>query len=293
MVSLWNKLTGKQSAPPTVDPVVREIGGGAARVTVFTHRLPCTPPRDCWTYVTQGLASVGQRELVLTLCREPGEAAGVFPEEPFLLFETLLHFAQDGKTVDNGGFTQFGARRFYDRHILYMFAWPLEGVPIEAGMLTMMLLTDDEIEAVKMYGSLRVAARFGFRAQYYPYPTWNDRRSSGHGMFALELSAPSTLLSKMPAYRPGDLLVNQMGSKIVVSAKIGSGDRISKVLQGAFPDSPVALLTDLNPLSDGCLVWQPGQRPLRHHPAKQRRQVPRRLFHRFHPKPSDGRSAPV
>jgi len=267
------------------EPDVRPLGDGA-QVTVYGHQITNNQPIDCWTYITQGLTQFGQREMSLTLRHERGDAT--YPEEPLQFFATILQFSKEGRIVGNGGFTQLGSRRFFGRHLLYMYLMspPVEGVKVEPGTLALILVTDDEIEAVKNYGSLRVASRLGKRERYYPYPIWNERTAPARGVFAQELANPSSLLAKMPKMRGSEVFVNQYGNTVMMQPTVDAGVRIAEALKelppgdalapggrlppgttamapgGRLPPgtTAMALLTDLNPLSDACLVWQPGQR---------------------------------
>jgi hypothetical protein len=84
----------------------RDLAGGALHARVVAHTVE-TPVESvpCWTYVTDGLLAVGQKELTLTVAREAGENSP--PPSPFGFFETAWELAKSGRIVDVGDFTKF------------------------------------------------------------------------------------------------------------------------------------------------------------------------------------------
>jgi len=164
-MSWWNRLLGRGAeAQPskTTFPVRAELIPGSLTVTVYLHSVD-TPggPISCWSYVTDGLIAHHQKEVVFTLRRDRNERVDDFPQEPFQLFITFHQLAQQEKVVDEGGFTQFGARDFLGHHLMYVHPHPLPGVEIPANAILALLVTKDEVLAVQEFGSTRVIARLG------------------------------------------------------------------------------------------------------------------------------------
>lgn len=247
--------------PPSA-PVSVDILPGRLSARVHVHDIATQQARiPCWSYVSDGLAAHGQAEIVFTLRREPGEAPGGkierFPDPPFGLFAAIHELAERGQRVTAGGQTEFGDARFFGHHVLYAPAQRLSGVPLPPGCLTALLVTPDELRAVRTFGATRVLARMGQAATHYPFPPWADRRRRG---VAMDRTFEASALAQLPRASAQDVRATLHGDRIVVSAlraqRPSWQDRLAQL-----PDRvPLALLTALDPTADGCLVWVPGQK---------------------------------
>jgi hypothetical protein len=241
------------SAPVTVDILPSRL---SARV--HTHDIATQHARiPCWSYVTDGLAAHDQAEIVFTLRREPGEAAERFPEDPFRLFAAVHDLAERRLRVTVGGQTEFGDAPFFDHHVLYAAAQPLSGVPLPPSCLAAVLVTADELRAVRTFGPTRLLARMGQAATHYPFPPWADRRRRG---IAMDRTFEASALAKLPRASAQDVRATLHADRIVVSALRTDPpvwpDRLAQLPDGV----PLALLTALDPAANGCLVWVPGQK---------------------------------
>jgi hypothetical protein len=241
------------SAAVTVDVVP-----GRLSVRVHAHDVATQQARiPCWSYVTDGLAAHDQAEIVFTLRREPGEATERFPDPPFRLFAAIHELTERGPPVTAGSQTEFGDARLFDHHVLYAPAQLLSGVPLPPGCLTALLVTADELRAVRTFGPTRVLARMGQAATHYPFPPWVDRRRRG---VAMDRTFEASALAKLPRASTQDVRATLHGDRIVVSALRAEPpawqDRLAQLPSGV----PLALLTALDPAANGCLVWVPGQK---------------------------------
>lgn len=241
------------SAPVRVDVV-----DGRLSVRVHAHDLATQQARiPCWSYVTDGLAALDQAEIVFTLRREPDEAAERFPDAPLRLFAAIHELAERGQRITAGSQTELGDARLFDHHVLYAPAQPLSGVPVPPGCLAAVLVTADELRAVRTFGPTRVLARMGQAATHYPFPPWADRRRRG---VAMDRTFEASALAKLPRASAQDVRATLHGDRIVVSALRGAPPawqyRLSQLPDGV----PLTLLTALDPTANGCLVWVPGQK---------------------------------
>ncbi|HEX8108735.1 MAG TPA: hypothetical protein VF516_13465 [Kofleriaceae bacterium] len=246
------------SEPQPSAPVSVDIVPGRLSARVHAHDIATQQARiPCWSYVTDGLAAHDQPEIVFTLRREPGEAAERFPDDPLRLFATIHELAERGLRVTAGSQTEFGDARLFDQHVLYVPAQPLSGVPLPPSCLTALLVTADELRAVRTFGPTRVLARMGQAAIHYPFPPWADRRRRG---MAMDRTFEASALAKLPRASAQDVRVTLHGDRIVVS--------VLRVEPPVWPDRlaqlpdrvPLALLTAFDPTANGCLVWVPGQK---------------------------------
>jgi hypothetical protein len=130
-------------------------------------------------------------------------------------------------------------------------------VPLPPGCLTALLVTPDELRAVRTFGSTRVLARMGQAATHYPFPPWVDRHRRG---VAMDRTFEASALAQLPRASAQDVRATLHGDRIVVSAlRPEQPSWHGRLAQ--LPDRlPLALLTALDPAANGCLVWVPGQK---------------------------------
>jgi hypothetical protein len=231
--------------------------GCSMRVHVYFHEIDTRDGKvTCWSYVTDGLMSKGQKELVFTLQCEPNEAANSFPRDPLDVLASINELAEQGRLVDVGGVTQFAGRKLFDRHLAYIDSETFQGVPIPLNGLAAILVTDDELQAVREFGILRAMSRLGFASRYYPCPPWSARSRAG---ISFVQTRQETILSRVRRGRA-------RGVRIVSADKITelridpcALPRLRESLSDLTSGDPFALLTDIDRSATGCLVWQPGQ----------------------------------
>src|SRR5262252_1949570 len=95
------------AAVTNVELVAREpIIPGALSVEIHIHRLDSVEgPVPCWTYVSQGLWPLGQKEIVFTVKRRSNEAEGAYPRDLLTFYRIVHQLAAQGQRVDIGGVT--------------------------------------------------------------------------------------------------------------------------------------------------------------------------------------------
>jgi hypothetical protein len=238
-------------------PVTVEIVPGELSARVYLHEISSTKGRiPCWSYVSDGLRAHQHKEVVFTLRRKRDEADEAFPEDPLQLFATLYRVAAQGQRVTEGGVTELGARRFFDHHLLYADAQPLDGVTLPPGCLAALLIDDDELRAVRQFGSARVLGRMGQAVTHYPFQTWSERGRRG---LALASTFEHSVLAKIGIRIGGPIVASLHGDCITVgvlrSLHASWRDALAKL-----PGAPIAFLTLRDPAANACLVWVPGQR---------------------------------
>jgi hypothetical protein len=255
-MSWWKKLFGSSTVQRTTQlrfPVVVEIIPGALSASVHSHKVfGVHGDVPCWSYVSRGLRAREHDEVVFTMRREVDEPEDQFPDEPLQLFALFHRVAGEGQRVGPGGITEFGSRRFFGHHLVYVRARPLDGVTLPPSCLAALPVNDEELRAVRMFGLTRVLARMGEAAKHYPYPPWIERRRSG---LPFARVCEESLLAKLPRSSFSVRVVmsnNRVTAMVLRSAQ-------PQLRQTVVADHPFALLTDLDETADSCLVWQPGQ----------------------------------
>lgn len=230
---------------------------GCLTAQVYLHSIQTqADPLSCWTYVSDGMRSSGQPEIVFTLLRLPDEPSDTPPWEPLDVFQTLFQLVQQGRSLYPGGYTQFGDRNFMGRHLIYVPTEILNGVPLSAKVLTALLVTKEEVEAAQAFGVTRVVSRLGWASRYYPCPPWSDRRRAG---LPFEATFRHSLLSGVPSGCFPGVSVCQEDDMINVRLTESSAVSLQKALQQVSPTTPLSFVTEIYSGADACLVWEPGQ----------------------------------
>jgi hypothetical protein len=259
-MSLWNSVrslfSGKPAQPRPEGQI--ELAPGlsfsATRHSINTQ----WGEHECYSFVTQGLAAHGQRELVLTLRATPGAMSDSFIAELKGYFIAVRDFAAEGRLVNVGAVTMFGQRRpFPGWHLLYTVPYPWPGVPIPPNALAVVFITDKEMELQRRCGSARVMTALGKMYSHYPCPSWCDpQRPELPAAAILEAS----LLAKTGGIINWDVRVLQNGNDIVLRIPPRQQPHVRQFLEQAPEDAVIPLITGIDRTADACLTWEPGQR---------------------------------
>lgn len=240
-----------------VFPIHVNLGELGLKAHIFSHDMPTSgEPIPCWSYVTEGLIAYKQKELVLTLQRASNETPAAYPREPLALFVAIGKLAQEGRLVDVGGVTQFGAETFLGYHLTYIWPQPLAGVTIPRSALQVILVTEDEVKAVMEFGVTRLMARLGQASSYYPCPPWSDRKRPGLSFAEMR---QCSLLARIQGYHASGASVLIESQQTILRVLRQTHDRLAAALTQLPTNSVFALLTDLDSQADGCLTWEVGQ----------------------------------
>ncbi len=269
----WFKIGSPQPpGDPVTFPYTHTAPDGNLTVTVHSLSLDrCGKMLPCWGYESKGLMAFGQKELLLLLKREPGESESDFVRDPLGFFVNVARFAQEGKIVTSGGFTQFGARggNFCGRHYLLYSFLPegLKGLHVlqtpVADMLLCHLLHDDEGEAVKAWGETRVLSRLGHAATYYPFPDWNDRKRKP---LPIRKDMAQSLLTQMPQLHLPEATAyfeestTNADGLVTLRVPASALARVRSALDEMPEPMPLAFITGWEPSATGCFVWEAGQK---------------------------------
>jgi hypothetical protein len=242
-------------------PIHLELVKGRLSAWVYSHPMKTgwedMPVVDCWSYVSDGLSQHGQKEMVFTLRRAAHEDANNIPDEPlnFLIF--IEQLASQGQTVDAGGLTRFGpGGALFDRHLVYLPAQPMAEVPLPPGenAITPLLVTEEELTAGEQFGVSRLISRLGHASRYYPCPPWSDRNREG---ISFQRDFAESVLTRTDRYpAPGAQAVMETERLWVRLRADKSAAWRRRIWQDAS-NAPLALLTEIDPKADGCLVWDP------------------------------------
>src|ERR1022692_2821908 len=176
------KVASTQQGVPSATqfPQVVEVITGKLKVKVFLHDVRAdNEVIPCWTYLTDGLLTHKQKEIMFTLRRDSGQRPEDYPREFFRLFDDFFRFAEQGQIVDVGDSTLFDEKGVYGRKefrgVGYVEPERLPGVETgESPLLAGILLKNDEAVIAWRLGLTRVVALLGKHFRYYPCPPWSD-----------------------------------------------------------------------------------------------------------------------
>jgi hypothetical protein len=254
-MSWWKRQ--RPSVPPASDTTSStrvELIPGQLAVRIYQPDLATQHGTiACWTYVTEGLQRLHQPEVSLTLLRQSTTPP---PQEPLHFFSMLHQLAQQGRIVQAGGWTQFGTRKFFDRHLAYIPAQSIATIPMTPDTILAISVTDDELSAVQAFGILRVMARLGQQARYYPCPPWLDPNRLG---IVFAQTHQNSLLARLPCIHSPQVRILRRQDQLVLRLAPASRTHLAEQLNQFAENIPIAFLTDLDAEADGCLVWEPGQ----------------------------------
>jgi hypothetical protein len=264
--------------------MLRDLAGGALHARVVAHTVE-TPVESipCWTYVTDGLLAVGQKELTLTVAREAGESSP--PSSPFEFFETVWKLAKTGRIVDVGDFTKFSKGGLFGRSdlqgIIYVPAQSWIGITYEAPTLHAIVVTGNELDTAKEYGALRILGELGLAHRAFPTAPWLDRKraqlrtaeatrtdsvlsktltASVPGLLATQVSR-GVGMQEAPAPRvPGDTFAVFEAPEIVMSIPTGAAATTRDGLRQLESDKPLTFIAHVDRDAQASFVWTPGKR---------------------------------
>ncbi len=259
------------------------------RVDVYEHTISAKAgPVPAWTYISHGLAELGQEEIVLTVQRAADEAQP--PAAPLRWYGDVQRFARQKQFVHAGGRSIFGRDGFVHpqaRAVVYVRGIPLDGVPTPRSFLTGIVLTRGEIELAEREGQLRVLAHLGDSQRWFPTTPWLDRERPELPVVAASAAALTRPVSvaaiaaepdptKRAALFDAQSFVprirtrgNISGGAVVLERSDGSArviltlprsDRAGLAQALSASDLALALTLGLDPGADAIFVWAPGIR---------------------------------
>lgn len=220
----------------------------------------------CWTFVSQGLASHGQKEVVFTVKK----LSALYPQDPLRWYYLLLDHANNPKRpriVDKYDISELNFETFLGhsnlRMILYVPQQALLGLTAaqEARLpptrLHAVMLTADEFDAFKEEGPLRILTNLSRITRYYPFPPWFDPL---RGSLLRPSDFTGSIMKRLRAYRiPGvSAMFDQKSGDITVTVSPRAYDNKSiNVIENV--DSVLRLQLEPNEHAQGCFVWHTGQ----------------------------------
>ncbi len=169
--------------------------------------------------------------------------------------------AQEGDQVELGELTQFSEAGLFagspHRSLAYLPAPPLPGIPLSSGTLLALLLSEDEFEVAKAFGTYRITTRLGRRQSHYPHPPWSERQRAS---VVSPLLMQASVLNPVSRLILRGALIGHEGNTLQLRISRQVLSALKTQLEQLKPDEPLALLGDPRPDAAGRLVWEEGQK---------------------------------
>lgn len=248
---LFHKLKPSQDA--TSLPASLELIPQQLWVQVAVHQLPSTMGNSnlkALSFLTSGLNQIGQHELFFVLKTNHTNIDDV-PQEPLYFFQQVYYLAQQGQVAQEGSITQFGEKDLWGwKGILYAQCPPHLKPSLPASCLCMILLTLEEVQAVRIFGHTRILSMLGKQARYYPFPYWADHYRENLLIRELDKSLlPKVRRLVLP--EASTTLVNNQHLYLTIEHPFSLD-----LSHETFPHQiPIALLPSLALDADACLTW--------------------------------------
>ncbi len=219
---------------------------------IFSHKIITDKGEsEGLAYLTNGLKSLGQRELFLVLKDKNQQYENW--EEPLHFFAQVYSFAENGKLVDTGDFTQFGKTDFLGWFGIVYTDFPnIENDPRLKDCLAMTLLSTDEVIAVQKFGYLRVVSLLGKEDCYYPHPYWADLERKPLPIKEIESSSIVSSVGATLKLSQASTILENNEISLVLPNEILINEIIQKVPSNAMT---FAIFPGLNKTANGCLVF--------------------------------------
>ncbi len=238
-------------------PIKLGIVPNQLAVSIYLHHLSVGGKSvPCWSYVSDGLISLKQKEIVFTLQTQEGEDTAKFPTQPLQLFLLLYKYATQ-KPINAGDVIKLGDKGLYGFPALAC-TFPLADIPsapFTRPTLSAILLTKDEYLTAHTYGLTRVISRLGFEQKRYPCLAANTRgRKSINWQPLVQKTqlknVPRTPLKQASVYMFG-------GDQVVLNLPVAARTALANGLKKHPANKSLCFLLQLQPKHEGCLVWFP------------------------------------
>jgi hypothetical protein len=258
--------SNKSNIDPLQPLVVLELQPqGSLHALIFTHEITSTPDRlPCWTYISRGLATLGQKEIAFTIRRPSADQLMEYPPEPLQWFQILYGLAKDGRFAnDLYSRTSFKGSQFFGRSdismVLYTPPQILGNLPpsvLPQTYLQAIVLTEPEAEVAAKYGILRTLSHLGRVARYFPYPPWIDPKRE---TVITPADVSTSVLESYPAITVCGVHAVLEGIVLYLFVRPHAVQPLQEALRQIPPDFPFTLHSDLFSEADSCFVWKNGQ----------------------------------
>lgn len=215
------------------------------------------PASVCRSYVTRGLAEIGQREIAFVLAVADVRLKTKFEREVFDVLRLLYKLACDGRTVGFGDITIFGDRGPFDLpgcDFAYLESTDGPGPTLPKDTLLALFLRPEECAAANIAGVYRAVAWIARAYRIFPYPKFSDPSR----LTTIPEGLPETILAKLPVVRaPRGAGVFLRNKTIVLRLRGAVLNDLATAFSATTQNPCFALVTGHVSYANGRLVWIP------------------------------------
>ncbi|KAH9222321.1 hypothetical protein DL95DRAFT_508238 [Leptodontidium sp. 2 PMI_412] len=274
-------------SPPETWPKVVRIGTATFTVSIHAHQF-YSPPNQlpCWTYISQGISTPSQPEIVFTLLRRVSENIEVFPQFPLEWIKTVYGLAQSGLHLETGDLAELdisqreaslkiGQIKILQNpqawQMMGRFGSILHGMPLNSGCFQFpndmlppnahhaIALTHEETAVAKQFGVTRVLGHLGLSVRWFPYPPWIDRDRNDTVNLA---DQGGSIRIGMPILRLNGLNAMLVQDDIILT--IPADEQKRKTFKEYILELPMSAAVGLDSFmteeADSGLTWKRGQK---------------------------------
>lgn len=239
-------------------------------IRIWHHTISCQHGESnipYWTYVSYGMSTVNQPDLVVTLRRRLSESEGNYSIEPLSWFKMVYLWGKKGRKID-----VYHTQEAHFDHWLgskkletVTYGMPIQLPGFGPGVLPHnrvhgIALTSQESELAKLFGYTRVVGHLGWGVRWFPYPPWIDRDRDDS---IVRAQTDKTIRRDFfPVFKKiKGTSARREGSRIILEFLPNSEDAVLS----AIPDSTaeaVAFDSHLHPNATACYTWQKGNKDM-------------------------------
>lgn len=245
-------------------PHRQELVANELWVNISLHKLPGGDSRQAWSFVSEGLAPLGQPEMVITIIKRDTEKELDAPHDPITFFKTVYQLAKENKLAFAGSITElapnpkgFIAPQFVGT--VYLPARPLDGVTLPDDALAAVAITREELDVQAIGGASRVGARLSKQDKYYPYPTWCDRDRKSAFTADEVKTMKAEPINEAPSASLYSAGIVADATKLNFYVPQDAHEPLVEILKKLPKDAPIKLTLGVDPRANAFLLWSTGQ----------------------------------
>lgn len=244
-------------------PLHKQVIPQTLSLVIYSHKLADKNGSPAWSFVTEGLATTGQPEMMVTIVQDNSEKIADYPRAPEEFFKTIYALAKQGRIVHQGDSTLLGdgghefiAPQFHGA--IYLPAQSFPGVNVAQDTLAVIPLTKEELDVYEVGGPSRLTGRLSHQSSYYPFPTWCDRTRASVFSAADVKAMRAEPVSKAPRALLYDAGVIEQGTSLSLSVPPKAQKRFADLVKSLPNKTPLMLMLGVDPRANAFLVWGPG-----------------------------------
>jgi len=274
---------------PGIWPKLIKIPGFPFTVHIHLHVIACHISGDalCWTYISQGLAAVNQREIAFSLVKRNNEHEESFPEAPIEWMRTVYLFANQGLILEPGQMCDLVFENSNSMHIrvnqfaiiqdakkwaaLRRFGILVHGIPwvnnlflppgaLPRGAHHVIALTHEEAVVARQFGPTRVIGLIGRIIRWFPYPPYIDRDRADAVTMADQVGSIRIRVPIARIYGCNTMRVNEDELVFTIPDGEEKRNKFKKCVMDRDVDAPLGFESYMVAEADAYLTWKAGQR---------------------------------